>query len=706
MEIVLNKADRDVAARDCRRIASPPPRACSQDPPSTGHASRAALEGSAAFPRLTETPCGTGVSPVATPAGRRYPGVVLSGGLGIVVFFLINVINPTGSVLRAQSPGEGSDADALLDPATQDDFQAEPVISVDLNDRVTMHVADLALSDAMRMLTEPTKRNVIMAEGVTGTVTASMYNVTFEEALRAILISNRLGYRTSGDFIFVYPLEELAKLSQSERSIASRVFMLTYINAAAAKGLIEPFLSDIGKISVTPPSSVGLGGEAGLEDTEGDASATTDAMVVTDYVENLNKIEEVLHLLDARPKQVLIEATILRATLSEDNALGIDFTMVGGIDFAALSSVSPGVQSITTGMVPRDMLADTTLTVRTDLNSGLPSGGFTFGIIKDQVSLFIRALEQITDTDILANPKILALNKQVGQVIVGRRDGYLTTTVTETATIQTVEFLETGTILTFRPFIGDDGYVRMEIHPKDSTGGLTDQNLPFEQTTEVTTNIMVKDGHTILIGGLFREVSTSTRGQVPFLGNLPIAGALFRRTRDDTIREEVIILLTVHIVKNEADNRAGKELEEDVERFRVGMRSGILWLGRESLGQAHYRWALEHLGRGDVEKALWDVNLALHNYPRHVHAAKLKEKLIGRRDWESEASVIRAYVRDRIAEEHGGIQPIYERPGPPFTIPEDLLGPAGFEDDEDAGSAQLHDISSDAPRVSQGGRIP
>ena len=70
---------------------------------------------------------------------------------------------------------------------------------------------------------------------------------------------------------------------------------------------------------------------------------------------------------------------------------------------------------------------------------------------------------------------------------------------------------------------------------------------------------MVKDGHTILIGGLFREVSTASRGQVPGLGNLPIAGALFRRTRDDTIREEVIILLTVHILKNEADNRAGKE---------------------------------------------------------------------------------------------------------------------------------------------------
>jgi hypothetical protein len=80
-------------------------------------------------------------------------------------------------------------------------------------------------------------------------------------------------------------------------------------------------------------------------------------------------------------------------------------------------------------------------------------------------------------------------------------------------------------VLTFRPYVGEDGVVRMEIHPKDSTGGLTTANLPFEQTTEVTTNIMVKDGHTILIGGLFREVSTATRGQVPLLGNIPVLGA-------------------------------------------------------------------------------------------------------------------------------------------------------------------------------------
>ncbi|MCX5672471.1 MAG: hypothetical protein NTU94_14230 [Planctomycetota bacterium] len=94
----------------------------------------------------------------------------------------------------------------------------------------------------------------------------------------------------------------------------------------------------------------------------------------------------------------------------------------------------------------------------------------------------------------------------------GQRLGYKTTTTTETTTVQTIEFLDSGTQLIFRPFISDDGYVRMEIHPKISKG-LVDPatGLPSETTTEVTCNIMVKDGHTVVIGGLFRETTFTRR---------------------------------------------------------------------------------------------------------------------------------------------------------------------------------------------------
>jgi type IV pilus assembly protein PilQ len=596
--------------------------------------------------------------------------------------------------LRVQ--GDAAQSSGGDQPAAGKEPQAEQSIKVGVNDRVTMHVSGLPLADALRMLSEPTRRNIVLADGIAGTVTASLYNVTFDEALQAMLASNRLGYRAKGDFVYVLPLEDIAKMMEAERKVVTRVITLTYVNATSAKSLVEPLLSGLGRISVTPPSTVGLGGDSGPGDTKGDAYASTDTLVVTDFAEKVAEIEKILKQLDAHPKQVLVEATIMRATLDEDNALGIDFTTVGGIDFTELSSTSPAAQSITTGDTPSAFLEETTWTGRTEFNNGVPGGGFTFGIIKDQIGVFIRALEQITDTDVLANPKVLALNKQSGQVIVGRRDGYLTTTITETTAVQKVEFLETGTLLSFRPFVGDDGFVRMEIHPKDSTGGLTDANLPFEQTTEVTTNVLVKDGHTILIGGLFREVSTAGRGQVPGLGNIPIAGALFRRTRDSTVREEVIILLTVHVLKGEADAVASAELKEDTERFRVGMRQGTQWFGRDRLAQAHYRWAMEHLQNGNISMALWDAQLAIHNQPRHIQAAKLKEKLLGKRNWEEEASSIRTYVRNRILEEEGIEAPPYGRPAPPFVIPEGVEGPAGLEDEDDAaGNGATEDSGSD-----------
>ena len=573
------------------------------------------------------------------------------------------------------TPNESTNAQNADAPAKQQ-HEVEQYVRVGVDNRVTMHVADLPLAEAMRMISEPTQRNIILAKGVTGTVTATLYDVTFEAALEAMLISNGLGYRTQGAFIFVFPLEDLERFREAERKIETRVFRLSYVRANDLKSLIEPLKSRIGKIAFTPASNVGLGGSTGPTDTHGDAHSGVEMIIATDYEDVLDDMEDLIRKVDVRPDQVLIEATLLRATLTEQNALGIDFTTVGGIDFTELNSTSPAAQSITTGLTPPNKLMETTLTARTDFNANVPNGGFTFGIIKDQIGAFVRALETITDIDIIANPKVLALNKQFGQVIVGRRDGYLTTTITETTAVQTVEFLETGTILTFRPFIGNDGYVRMEIHPKDSTGGLSAANLPFEQTTEVTTNVMVKDGHTILIGGLFREVTTSNRSQVPGLGNLPGLGALFRSTDDSTVREEVIVLLTVRIIKPEVDTKASDELNEDIERIRVGMRKGVQWFGRERLAQAHYNWALEHLSRGDVGRALWDAEIARITFPRHVEAFKLSEQLKGQRTWETEASTIRSWVRDQILKDHGIELPPFGRPAPPFIIPtiEDMEG--------------------------------
>lgn len=528
-----------------------------------------------------------------------------------------------------------------------------------------LHVADVPLTTALRMLSVRSHRNIIASPAVQGTVSADLYDVTFEEALRAILRANDCDYEARGDLIYVYTAEELAALRAAATPTTHRVFWLNYVTASDVERVIQPLLSEHGSIATSPAASVGIA--ANPQSAGGDALAGHDFIVVYDYPDRFAEIAAVIKQIDVKPPQVLVEATILRAALTENNALGIDFTTVGGIDFATLQSTSPAAQSITTGDTPQVRLDDTTFTARTELNAAVPAGGFTFGIIKDRVGVFIRALEEIVDTEVLANPKVLALNKQVGNLIVGRRDGYITTTVTETSAVEKIEFLETGTQLTFRPFIGTDGYVRMELHPEDSIGGLTPSELPYEQTTEVTTNVLVRDGHTILIGGLFREVSSDTRAQMPLLGDLPIVGAAFRSRSDALAREEVIILLTVHIIKDDADYaRYSAEQFEDIERIRVGLRRGMMWHGRDRLAQTYYRRAVKLFAQGQEGDALWNVRMALHSQPRLLAGIKLKEEIEQTREWDEDGAITRTFIWDLIVGKPGVEVPPFGRPGPPF----------------------------------------
>jgi type IV pilus assembly protein PilQ len=277
---------------------------------------------------------------------------------------------------------------------------------------------------------------------------------------------------------------------------------------------------------------------------------------------------------------------------------------------------------------------------------------------------------------VLANPKVLALNKQKGEVIVGRKDGYMTSTTTESSTVQTVEFLETGTRLVFRPYIGDDGYIRMEIHPEDSSGGLAGQaNLPFKITTEVTSNVMVKDGNTIVIGGLFREDSNTTRGQVPFLGNLPLAGALFRKQSDHTLREEVIILLTPHIVKDDAAySSLSEEALKEAETLRVGVRQGMMPWGRERLAESSYESAVAEMKKPnpDRQRALWHLNCATNLNPKFIEAIHMKEMLTGHQVTAVDNSMIREFVAKAVLADRAVVpatQPIIEQQTPAADEP-------------------------------------
>ena len=487
----------------------------------------------------------------------------------------------------------------------------------------------MTIRDALRFLGTRYKKNIVPSSKVEGLVTAAnLYDMTFESALNAIL-GHGYKYEERDGVIWVYTAEEFKTIMEDIERMEFKVFTLYYISAAEAQKLLTPVLSGKGTIQASTPAEtiVPTGDSISKGSGGGDHMALNDIIVLRDYPENIEQAERLLAELDLRPRQVLIEATILSATLTEDMEFGIDWNTMDGV--AVTKTVADGLM--------------------TDGLAGAVTGitGLTVGITQDHLKVFIRALETVTDTTILANPKILAINKQLGQVYIGTKVGYQSqTTQTDGGTVtQKVEFLETGTKLVFRPYIGNDGYIRMDIHPKDSSFTLKANSIPDESSAELATNILVKDGQTIVIGGLFRDVVVTNRNQVPLLGDLPLIGGLFRSTDDSSRREEVIVLLTPHIIDEPEETNSDARVD-DIRRKRFGARDELQWIGRARLAEDRYAMAAKYYIENDNESAMREVDIALELRPTYLEAIRLKEKITHETDPTADLNIDRIMLED------------------------------------------------------------
>ncbi len=516
---------------------------------------------------------------------------------------------PTVEVKPAEAPKEAAPAE----PLKAESSPAETAV-VAINPQSLQTITfkkDMGIKDALRMLAQMYQKNIVPSAKVDGMVTVTnLYDVTFEEALKSVLGTHR--YEIKGNFVQVFTMEEFkADKSRLENAIIE----LFYINADEAKKLAEPLLSDMGKIGITTPAIKDM--EAGKG---GDSLAIRDMLTVSDYPENVKAIKETIAQVDKQPPQVLIEVTVLEAELTETTQFGIDFKYLD-LDMFDSDDIDPG-----NGLL--DGLGDSGI-AQSGFNT--PGTGLNIGIINDNVSVFITALESITDTTTLANPKILALNKQAGVVMIGDRKGYITTSnIGAEGATQQVEFLEGGTRLAFRPFVCDNGLIRMEINPKQSTPDVKVEGafvLPSEKTTEVTTNVMVRDGKTIVIGGLFKEKTTLTHSQTPLLGDLPIIGYLFKGINDKSERVELIVLLTPHII-TEPEQADGTLREQDVERLAWNARHNLTWMSRARIDEERYAKAVKLYNDGDKAGAMAELNSPFAIERNYLDPARLKERII------------------------------------------------------------------------------
>jgi nucleoid-associated protein YgaU len=375
--------------------------------------------------------------------------------------------------------------------------------------------------------------------------------------------------------------------AKKERTVI-KVYRLNYIRADEMMVMIAPFLSDdVGKkrfattanyqfgisesstlttggmgspTGVSGGAAVGGGGtgvvasggtiQRGTQPPTGGLSySDNDTLVIQDYEANIKVIDQIIQRLDVQPVQVLIEAVIISVELTKDTQLGVNFAVVDQLGQQLGTVGSGAVINSNVGFTPAQVLtAAGKIAADTADPTGFASGsnGIKYGFIANNVTGFIRALETLGSTKILASPRILVLNKQRAEIQLGERLGFRTLSQNFTSTIQQVQFLNTGTLLRIRPFVSNDGMVRMEIHPERSQGAVTD-DLPNITTAQLTTNVMVANGSTLVIGGLMEEEDDYNQTGLPGLSRVPALGHLFGLKDKLNRRRELVVLLTPHI---------------------------------------------------------------------------------------------------------------------------------------------------------------
>ncbi|MCU0867048.1 MAG: hypothetical protein MUC36_24965 [Planctomycetes bacterium] len=500
--------------------------------------------------------------------------------------------------------------------------------------RITLSVRDESVATVLQALATQHRLSLVAGEQANGRITINLFDVPLEAAVRQILATQGLELWRDGDFWRVMTAEQWTTHERIADTIATRVFTLNHLTTAEAQQLVRPLLSSDGQIA---SSDIGAGAGAGA--VPGAAAGPIGAVpggsgqrqqiVVRDHESVLDNLTRTFEQVDRPPQQVLLEATILSIDLGEDNRLGVDLNVLGGIDFNGVGATTD-LTGLTRYTATGGQLDGNLVSGQTFGFAGSPPGqGLAFGFVQNNVAAFVDALERTTSATIVSNPRVLALNGQEAKIIVGGRLGYTTVTQNQNTSIETVNFLETGTQLTFRPWVGEDGWIRMEVHPQNSAGVIDPvSGVPSESTTEITTRILMRDGQTLILGGLIGESITSARDQIPLLGSLPLVGWLFGRTTETVTRRELVILLTPHIIDPVRAEAKAREVSERFASVRRSHWDSLSPYIRPVLAARLAADAQALQARGKLHRALGAIERSLALDPTAAEAARLRDELL------------------------------------------------------------------------------
>jgi Type II secretory pathway, component PulD len=525
---------------------------------------------------------------------------------------------------NAADVAAASQADVEKKPERITDLNLKEIedIPEGMEGEISLDLRNIDVVDALKFLSMKAQLNVIATKDVTGRITLIVDKVKIKNVFDLMLRSNGLAYAKEGG-IYNIMTEAEYKAVYGKRFSDIRVvktFKLQYAIPEQAFSLLDALKSEIGRVLVEPDSGTAMVMDtpdkleeiekalatleqknlvkvvqlkyAKAKDVEEQLKPQLDAkkvgtikadersaqVTIQALPGRMPDVERIIAALDQKTKEVLIETKIIKIRLGNDINAGVKWeglasmatqwgmTYFGAVPFAP-------VQKLTDAFINRTALyksqgqnvgnyANSGLTLNGIPGEQIAPGTMHVGIIDEKRDLdaTIKYVQNLSDTQIIANPKISVINNQEARVHIGEKQAYVTTTTTtgqSTSTVsEEVTFVDVGIQLAVTPTINDDGYITMKIKPEISsvTSELitpSGNKIPIIDTSMAETTVMVKDGSTIIIGGLRKDEKKKTSTGIPFLSKIPILGMIFKESLDEIERTELLIMITPTIIEGD-----------------------------------------------------------------------------------------------------------------------------------------------------------
>ena len=438
--------------------------------------------------------------------------------------------------------------------------------------KISLDFQDIEVRRVLQLLADFTDINMVAADSVQGNITLRLKEVPWDQALDIVLKTKNLDKRRNGNVIWIAPVSELIKAEEEEakalaQSVKLAPIQTEYMQLSYAKA------ADIEKLITQNKGASRAGSNTGstsgddkesLLSSRGSISidARTNTLIVNDTQPFIDKIRNMVDLLDVQVKQVMVEARIVRASTEFTKEIGVKWgilsqgitnnnnLLVGGSDTTLWDLRDP--QESDLGGYTYDIQRPDNLNV--DLGVANPAGRIAFGLISlsdFMLDLELSALQADGYGEVISTPKVLTADKQAAKVSSGTQIPYQSSEGGGANAVSTTEFIDATLSLDVTPSITPDGKVQMLLNiTSDTPGNPTPTGQLTINKNQISTNVLVDNGETVVLGGIFEQETRNGQTKVPFLGDIPYLGHLFRRDLKSDNKRELLIFVTPRIVND------------------------------------------------------------------------------------------------------------------------------------------------------------